>query len=87
MNLDNFIDKLIKLKSKYGGNLKVVYSIDDQGTDFRESFCDPEVGDFSENKITSKGKFRQWYDNKEDADYEGFKEDEIAEFINSICIN
>jgi len=47
MLLSEYIKKLQEVEEKHGGNLKVVYSIDDEGNAYHGVFYEPSLGNFS----------------------------------------
>lgn len=44
MNLNTYIQQLMDIRSKYGGDLEVVYSTDEEGNSFGKVFYSPTVG-------------------------------------------
>jgi len=49
MKLDFFIEKLVEIKKEYGGDLKLVYAIDDEGNSFDYVFYNPSIGHLDED--------------------------------------
>lgn len=52
MKLKEYAKCINKLLKKYGGDLEVIYSIDDEGNDFNYIIMNPEVGVLSRNGFT-----------------------------------
>lgn len=50
MRLDELITNLNKVKRMYGGDLQVVYGIDDEGNAFHPIHFSPSVGQFVEEE-------------------------------------
>ncbi|RLD64314.1 MAG: hypothetical protein DRJ01_00950 [Bacteroidetes bacterium] len=74
MKLSEYIKALNEALKDYG-DLDVVYSIDDEGNDYKEVHFIPSVGYYDK-------KDREWL---ETADFDMSEDDDIH--INSICIN
>ena len=53
MTLDQHIEKLVQLQKEGHGNLLVVYSIDEEGNEYKEVHFEPKKGYFvNENFVT-----------------------------------
>jgi len=70
MKLSEYIKKLQQYEKEYG-HLKVIYSVDDEGNDFKNVIYSPSLGYYDGEEYTFE---------EEDEDY--FHED-----VNCICIN
>lgn len=47
MKLKNYIKKLQKIEKEYGGDLTVIYAVDDEGNSYDEINYSPGVGQFA----------------------------------------